>query len=296
MLCRVGTNPALALLTQTVLLDCAFLFGIVNINQESFQVAEKEPGELLSPKRGATNDEYFGVAKSFKHKLHEHCQDAAQFIKDDIVFLWVCVNAKGLNKGIAGKREPGVPLPLEQWLSIVDEAASLGANWLVLSIRDSLNKCANVYEISQWAQQAHGMMVGLHIKECEHLTEDAIALIKKLDREKTRVLLHCEPGKDVSLPKLKGVTVWKANPQPNGEKPKCQGPARMIFVNEKGVLYTCGLVEGNKAYRMGHVFDGRLKKIIDDPHSPRKVCDNIHVVTIGCDGCPALITNFLPKE
>ncbi len=258
-------------------------------------MAVNKKGKPVPTNSNASKDGYFGVVKTFKHKLHVCCRDAEQFRKGDIVFLWVYVDAKGLKQGFMEKERGSVPIPTQQWLSIIDEAASLGANWLVLSLRDALNKCAGVYEICQWAQRVHGMNVGLHLKGCTCPEKDEVALLRKLDRKKTKLLMHCPPGKMPVAKEIDGITVWIANPQPDGEKPKCQGAARMIFVNEKGILYTCGLVEGKEDYRIGHVFDECLKTVLTNPKTPRKVCDDLHKVSSGCDGCPSLVTTFLPR-
>lgn len=238
------------------------------------------------------DENYFGTVKTFKRKL-KACKTCTE--QEDITYLWVCVTADGLKKGFCGKKSGDSPLAMYQWLNIIDEAASLGANWLVLSLADPLEECESIWPISKWAQQVHGMTVGLHLKECASLTGKETKLIRQLDLDKTRVLLRCTSKKVPEKIEKQGITVWTANPQPDGEKPKCLGPKRMIFVNENGVLYTCGLVEGNDTYRIGHVEDGRLKHILNDPEAPRKVCDDIHVVTPGCDGCPALLAGFFQE-
>ena len=254
-----------------------------------------EAKKKLSPpsQKGTTiANDYFGVAKTLKRRLKECCRETELQEAGNIVYLWACVTAKGLKQGVKGAGHEGKPLPMQQWLNVVDEAASLGANWLVLSLADPLGECEAVWPIGKWAQQVHGMMVGLHLKEGDWLSDKEITLISQLDKKMTRVLIRQPEKEQIRALKGRGITVWSANPQPDGEIPNCQGPTRMIFVNEKGILYTCGLVEGNDTYRMGHVFDSSLKNIISHPDSPRHVHDDIHVIAPGCDGCPALIANF----
>ena len=258
-------------------------------------MAEKKKVNPVIKDGTSPKDQYFTIINAFKHKIHACRRSSEQFKNSDIVFLWVCVNAKGLKQGFMERKQGAALLPAQQWLSVIDEAASLGANWLVVSISDSISNCSGLFEVCKWAQQVHGMCVGLHLKKNACPSEEEIALIRKLDLKKPRLLIHCQPGETASLPHADGITVWTANPQPAGEKPKCQGPAHMIFVNEKGVLYTCGLVEGKEDYRIGHVFDACLKTVLNNPKTPRKVCSELHRVTSGCDGCPSLLTSFFPK-
>lgn len=252
---------------------------------------KKTSQQVVDKKEESSNDAYFGLAKSLKQRLKDCCKEAGAQKKEEIIYLWICVNAEGLKRGFCQNQDINLH-PMQEWLNVVDEAASLGANWLILSVADTLGKCDAIWPISKWAQQVHGMTVGIHLKNDESLSESEITLIRQLDAKKTRVLLRQESEKNIRTLKKRGITVWTANPQPDGEVPNCQGPTRMIYVNEKGVLYTCGLVEGNEAYRMGHIADTRLKNIIGDPETPRLVHNDIHVVAPGCDGCPALIANF----
>ncbi len=242
--------------------------------------------------RKETEENHFLLPKTFRRRIKECAQQSNE--PEKVVFLWACVNQSGLKQGVKGEQEAERPLSQEEWMTVVDEAASLGANWLVLSFGASLAACDDIWEVCQWAQQAHGMMVGLHVK-AEKLTSDDIDTIKNnLDLDKTRLLAREGVLSDVALneEEQQALVVWSANPQADGERPNCQGPTRMIFVNANGILYTCGLVEGKSAYRMGHVFDEKLQHIVTDPNLPHHVEDDLHYVTPECDGCPALIANY----
>ncbi len=244
--------------------------------------------------RKKKQDNLFGLPKVFKQKIKQCAKEQGDESKPQVVFLWACVNEAGLTQGVKGERKAARPLTREEWLTVVDEAASLGANWLVLSFGADLSACGDFWGVCQWAQQAHNMMVGLHVKSEKLTQQDVRTMMDALDMEKTRILARKGVLDNVRLDEeeQKALVVWDANPQPDGERPNCQGPTRMIFVNARGVLYTCGLVEGNEAYRLGHVFDTKLKRIVMDPHLPHHVEDNLHYVTPECDGCPALIANY----
>ncbi len=251
----------------------------------------KKAGCQKAPSGGNAGNTYFKLARTFKQKIKACSRGSENGNADHVVFLWICVSSAGLQPGIHEEAGAEAPLTPRQWLNVVDEAASLGANWLVLSLTDPLAKCNHIWEIAVWAQQVHNMMVGLHLKDAR-LKRDDLKSLRKIDPDKTRLLVRVDDLDRVKWIEREGITIWTANPQADGERPHCQGPKRMIFVNANGVLYTCGLVKGNNAYRMGHVFDGALKRVVNDPKLPHHVHEDLHIVTPECDGCPSLIANF----
>lgn len=237
---------------------------------------------------GAENP--FALPKDFKSKLKDCCRKHQDSLKPKVTYLWICVSAKGIGEqAVTGN---GARISLQDWLNIVDESASLGANWLVLTVTTNLSQHSEIWEICRWAQETHGMSVGLHLVK-DDLNNDEIALIKGLDTSKVRLLVRRE-----SLEKLKpldeaGLVLWTANPQTeDGSRPHCQGPSKMIYVNGRGELYTCGLVDGLDQYRMGNVLERRLSQVIEDPALPHLVEEKIHRISPGCDGCPSLVANF----
>lgn len=241
--------------------------------------------------------ELFGLPQKFKSKIRKCAKEAGQQKEPDVVFLWACVSKSGLKPDVKVQKHSKQSLTQQEWLTVVDEAASLGATWFVLSFSVPLAECEDIWEVCKWAQDVHGMMVGLHVKTAK-LTRKDVNKIKQLNLKKTRVL-----ARDGALSRLKlnedeakELKIWSANPQADGERPNCQGPTRMIFVNAQGVLYTCGLVEGNDAYHMGHVFDQKMKKVMADQNMPHHVHEELHYVTPECDGCPALIANYFNEN
>lgn len=241
----------------------------------------------------AVTADYFEICRMVRRKVKACSKERAGAAEGEIAYLWVCVSAQGPQQGFGSKR-PGNTgsMTMDQWLNVVDEASTLGAKWLVLTVLDPLAACESVWQISAWAQQAHGMAVGLHLKADQSLAANELSEIAKLDPGRTQILMRSMSRQTAAKLEKKGITAWSANPQPEGERPNCQGPTRMIFVNEAGVLYTCGLVKDNSDYRMGHVAAAKLKTLICNPAIPHGVENDIHVVSEGCDGCPALLANF----
>lgn len=247
---------------------------------------------------GQKKDEaLFGLPQKFRRKIRECAKEVEKQHTPDVVFLWVCVGDSGLKPGVKGQQDERQLLTQQEWLTVVDEAASLGANWFVLSFGVSLSECDDIWEVCKWAQDVHGMMVGLHVKTAKLMRRD-VEKIKQLNLKKTRILARKGALSRLKLreDEKKELIIWSANPQEDGERPNCQGPTRMIFVNAQGMLYTCGLVEGNDAYRMGHVFDHKMKRIMADQNLPHHVHEELHYVTPECDGCPALIVNYFSEN
>lgn len=245
---------------------------------------------------GKKHNSMFRLPKTVKQKIRD-CARGEEKKAAKVVFLWACVTEQGLKQGIKKKKGKEKKLTKQEWLTVVDEAASLGANWFVLSFGAPLAECADIWDVCKWAQTAHGMMVGLHVK-VSRLTRRDVTHIKTLNLTKTRILARKGALSRIKLTEeeKEALIVWTANPQPEGERPNCQGPSRMIFVNANGVLYTCGLVEGKEEYRMGHVFDRKLTGVMSDPDLPHHVHEDIHYVTPECDGCPALIANYFSEN
>ncbi len=232
----------------------------------------------------------FDLPKDFRNALNNCRQNAEKISAKDVTYLWIAVTRKGLGRTEHESADAAV-LTLEDWLNVVDEAASLGANWMVLTLATKLSTFSEIWEICRWAQDTHGMMVGIHLGVEEVSGADAQRILSmKLD--KLRLLVRSESLETLAFLEKEGVILWTANPQADGMKPNCQGPSRMIYVNAEGNLYTCGLVEGRSDYLMGSVLHDRLNHVIKSSTVRHCVEEDLHRVAPGCDGCPALIANY----
>ena len=244
-----------------------------------------------------TDRELFGLPQQFKRKIRKCAREIEKHKEPQVAFLWACVSDAGSKPGVKSSKKTKHSLTKQEWLTVVDEAASLGANWLVLSFTIPFAEHEDIWDVCNWAQEVHGMMVGLHAK-APKLTRKDVNKVKQLNLKKTRVLSRKNALSRLKLKEdeQKELIIWTANPQEDGERPNCQGPTRMIFINAQGMLYTCGLVEGDDTYHMGHVFDKKLKSVMSDPDMPHHVHEEIHYVTPECDGCPALIANYFSEN
>lgn len=229
-----------------------------------------------------------GLAKQIRQRLRDTIA-AAKGSPDDATYLWLFVSKSGIGRR-DGQAMSAPPLSLESWLSIIDEAASLGVNWLVVSVQSRLHTNPDVLEISRWAQETHGMMVGLHT-DCGCLDAAEIAAISELDPDRTRLLVPSDVYHQMRDLDLKGIKICPAEPDStdHAAMSPCRKPGKLVYVNPEGRLYTCGMVDGDDGYDLGNALEQDMRSMVQDPNRP-------HVVPLeharhkgGCDGCPPIV-------
>jgi radical SAM protein with 4Fe4S-binding SPASM domain len=234
----------------------------------------------------------FDLARRVHQRVH-CCCSGTPGQADRITYLWVYA-AKPIKDSQAGS--PPHVLSVEDWYNVVDEAAAGGIRGIVITVPESLAQFPHLWAICRWAQEMHGLFVGLHTyADC--LSDAELAELKLLDLHRTRLFVSRE-----ACPKLKaledeGLTICVAQPPEDFTPPiTCALPGRMVFVNPEGVLYTCGMVEGNEHFRLGTIFEGTFTSILENPALPHAVqtadATNVH----GCDGCPPLFAHYFGQE
>lgn len=230
--------------------------------------------------------EYFLLGRRIRQGLARCTQAAAIKSEGDVFYLWLQTEAV----------EGSPILSEEQWLNIVDEAASLGVNWLVVTLGKLGEERGHVVEICRWAQATYGMVVCLHARYGE-ISEGEKVLLRELPRESTFLLVHPEHSDAFTDLADEGIHVGGANPGSGGdEREPCDYPHRMIFVDASGKLYTCGLVSGEHEFFLGSVLEGKLDEIIHNPRLPHSVSATDPSAHVRCSGCPPLVARHLcPK-
>jgi radical SAM protein with 4Fe4S-binding SPASM domain len=236
----------------------------------------------------------FALAKKLRSRIR-HCAESLHETPSEVHYLWLHVSTEGISQPGDRSAKQKNPPSLEDWLNVVDEAAALGVNWLVISMQTAFSAFPDIWTICQWAQETYGISVGLHTTASALDAEDLESL-KLLDPAKTRLFVKRDVMDSIAPVEALGIKVSACDPQTYGNTPNCQGAAKMVFVNPDGVLYTCGLVEGHTEYRLGTIYEKTFENIVHDPALPHKVKEEIHRVSEGCDGCPSLIANYLVKE
>ncbi len=238
-----------------------------------------------------TDPDPFDLPRRLRQQVRSHAAQNTQ-LPDEVDYLWLHVSKDGIGSRQADTPQDFKAPDVEQWMNVVDEAAALGVRWLVVTVDTRLTESPEILTVCQWAQDTHDIKVGLHTVFCK-LEEEEKELLKQLDPQKTLLFAKSEALDNMRELEKSGIRLVAADPQPYGHRPNCQGPARLLFVDPRGVLYTCGLVEGKEEYRLGSVYENRFDKVIRDPELPHSVSEQLHRVSRGCDGCPSLVANFM---
>lgn len=201
-----------------------------------------------------------------------------------IKYLWIYVTEDGLErKRLASASGPG--LSDEDWLNIIDESCSLGAEWMIIYVGARLSECPEVWRMCDWAQQEYGMRVGLHLRgECLQAPE--IECLLKLDAKLTFIMAEKSDAVELEPLRERGLNVCVANVRKPDRPEFCESPEDIACVGIDGELFTCGLVLGEEAYSFGNVRDLFLKNAMTDQSLPHAVAQTGAHHEHGCDGCP----------
>jgi radical SAM protein with 4Fe4S-binding SPASM domain len=177
----------------------------------------------------------------------------------------------------------------DEWLGVIDEAAGLGAETLIITLPCSVSQRSDLLEVCQWAQSAHGMTVGIHLSQC-CLSRDDIAHLSQLDRERLLLFVDSDCMEGLEFARDMGMRIFEADGIDDGAvQPACSLPESMACVGAEGKLYTCGLVLGDTDYFLGHIFERKLDNIMCDKSLPHEVPEGLKAGTRRCNGCPPLM-------
>ena len=163
---------------------------------------------------------------------------------------------------------------------------------VIISTCVSFAECPEVIDICEWAQTAHGMLVGIHVYG-EALSKGDVERVASLDSGKTGLFVDNSLLESMAFAQDMGVDVRPAKAQDaKVVGPTCTLPETMPCVGPEGGMYTCGLVLGEEQYSLGNVFDRKLGDIMSDGDLPHCVPEGYPKDTRQCDGCPP----FMFKE
>lgn len=207
----------------------------------------------------------------------------------DYVWIYVGEEHAHLNIGPDTPRQ----LTVDEWLTVVDEAAALGADSVFISLGCDLSESPEVLVMCRWAQHAHDMLVGLHVFR-KPLSPKDLDQIAELDQDKLSIFADptlmdaMQPARERGINLLPSKT---ENHRCPGET--CEVPKRMPCIGACGEMYTCGLVLGEQQYRLGNVFDRELNEIMTDTALPHTVPRSHERDKRECHGCPPLMAERL---
>ncbi len=222
-----------------------------------------------------------GISASRKSTVGVHGETPA------IRYIWIHLTDDGLRHG--QRPESARPmLTLDDWLNIIDESVALGAQWVVIYVGVSLSQTPVVWELCRWAQQTHGLNVGLHLR-CDCLTDDDIEHVTALDPQRTYLVADDECKGALSALQERGLHVCKSDLHLRETLTRCTKPADMACVGADGQLFSCGLVLGEAEFALGNVRERPLGDVIADASLPHAINDAARFPTRGCEGCPPYI-------
>lgn len=244
---------------------------------------ESPPVEPTSnPPSEAEPLEFFLLGRRIRRGLLE-CSGATETgAGGDVAYLWIQLRSD----------DSSASFTRDHCLNIIDEAASLGVNWLVVSLGDAPAR-QHVPDLCRWANDTHEMVVCLHTPDGQ-LLPDERDLLRELPADSSFLLAEPRHGDVFADLEAAGVHVGLATPAESADHSPCEYPNRMIFVDAQGRLYTCGLVAGESDFFLGSVFDGSLDEIMHNPRLPHSVhATPAPAAHQSCSGCPPLVAKYL---
>jgi hypothetical protein len=212
-----------------------------------------------------------------------------------IEYLWIRLCEVGEHTE-ACKSAAGGGLDLEGWLSIIDEAASLGATAALVSFQPPIRTHRDLLDMCRWAQNTHDMMVGLHIRR-RPLGEEELDLVSELDPAKTPFFADSDV---IDAMRYLDASPFKLLPSEEEENivssGTCTLPQTVMCVSHCGTMFVCGLVICDGDFRLGHVFERKLGKVMGDDALPHEIPQGFSKANRECNGCPPLMLKRLQKS
>jgi len=206
-------------------------------------------------------------------------------------YIWIYLTDQGLRHG---HYETGCDcqLSLDDWLNIIDESAALGAEWVMMYVGASLSQSPHVWQMCDWAQQTHGLNVGLHIT-CNCLSEDDIEHLTQLEAERTYLVCDSSTGQSLRPLKERGLHVCESDLHLREKMSRCTKPTDMACIGPDGRMFSCGLVLGDQEFSLGDAREQRLDAVMSDNSLPHTIEDMTRHPESGCCGCPSLVEQHL---
>ncbi|MCH7958818.1 MAG: SPASM domain-containing protein [Candidatus Hydrogenedentes bacterium] len=228
-----------------------------------------------------------GLALAFRNTTHAESATALKY-------LWLYVNEEGNLRPQDGD-DPSVALEIDDWLNAIDESAALGLEWIVISAGASLSSCESVWEIGRWAQEVHGLNVGIHITDPD-LSEQDIEHLLSLDPAKTHLIAD-ETHLDALRPlEARGLQICSANIRPDERGSPCLNPQGIACVGKDGALFSCGLVLRDEEFALGNVHEHRLETVMNDDTLRHFVPDTDDYPLQCCNACPPLMAKHVAEK
>lgn len=253
----------------------------------------REKGKVATKTRkrvrhAATGANPFELPRSIHQSLRDCASAYAQrgaSRAENVEYLWIDISEEKLSRRVAKERAAKL-MGLEEWLNVIDEAAALGVHCMLVHAGCSLSAYPHVWTICKWAQETHGMMVGLHVHG-QTLPDAEMDHFRQLDMKRACLFVDTEAYEVMARVRESGVPMCAADVTEDDCSQPCEMPECMVFVGPEGRLYSCGVVFGHRNYCLGSVLDKRLDRIVADAARPSVVTE--HPAGNDCHGCPPIM-------
>jgi hypothetical protein len=233
----------------------------------------------------------FALANSVSRGVRDAATACHHDESDVVKYLWVHYSTDGASTSCSGNR-----MTRDEWLGVIDEAASMGARLAIVTVNEPLSELPDLMAVAQWAQSTHNLMVGFHVYGRQVTRADARALAK-MQPDLTRVFVESSHVSKAKFIEETGVRVLSADGIDDGiVAPSCDLPKSMTCVCAEGGLYTCGLVAGDKQFHMGNFQGRKLKSVMNDDSVPHEVPEGISDASSRCSGCPPLMAQRIHED
>lgn len=222
-------------------------------------------------------------------EINQCYKNHAPAVAGKLKYLWIHMPA---NDADTTPSLDSKPLGEDEWLSVIDEAASVGVLSVIISVGGPLQFAPLLAPVAMWAQEAYGMTVGIHPNAALERVDADVLL--QLDLSKTRVFANSEHLESARFVEELGIPLYNADGlQSHSSTHACDLPESMTCIGPEGQMYTCGLVMGEERYSLGHVLERKLASVMTDKTLPHTVPAAVGVGTQRCNGCPPLMAQKL---
>ena len=242
--------------------------------------------------KGTKTCDPFGPSRSGRSEIADAARRASTRFggREGVEYLWIHLARKDCPSDPEHR-----PLELEAWLNIVDEAATLGTNWVVIYVGSDLDAYPEVWELSRWAQETHEMRVAFHFTG-KTLSDAHVQTLNGLDTTRPYMFVETVLVHEFRSMDALNVGVVGESITGHARKFKCTSPANIACVHSDGNMYCCGLVVGDEDFAMGDARSRPLVDVVHDENLRHAVRDTENYPLQGCDGCPSHLSHIVFEQ
>ncbi len=236
----------------------------------------------------------FALPARVRQTLRSLAERREGFNVERVRYLWLHLSGEEAH----GQKEERKRLSVEEWLNVVDEAAALGVRTVIISSGAPLAEMPEVWEICDWAQNTHDMVVGIYLfGDGLPIGDGEVEAFKRLNQEQTHLFIEQEHFDKAAAVQSVGIPIHNADIfRNNSNKAICELPHTMTCVGAEGNLYTCGLVLGEEDFRLGNVCAERLDNVLEDESLPHEIPGEVERKPRCCNACPPLMEKYLRQR